>query len=164
MLCRCLLRCLPPWQPALCSFLAAAPRSPLCPGPLQLVGAGLAEPACATVHAPLALLPVPFPRETFMRAKAAALAFNAMVDAVSRDEEHLTTVLAAAAQEDPFTVGLKLPGTLCRAAARCHGQGCQSTLDGRCARYAACGIHVLCAGAGQACTASRGSDSAPAAL
>lgn len=71
---------------------------------MQLVGAGLADPACATVHAPLALLPVPYPRETFLRAKAAALAFNAMIDAVARDEEYLTSVLAAAAQEDPFTV------------------------------------------------------------
>ncbi|KAL4424506.1 hypothetical protein ABPG77_006815 [Micractinium sp. CCAP 211/92] len=71
-----------------------------------LVGAGLADPACATVHAPVALLPVPYPRETFLRAKAAALAFNAMVDAVARDEEYLSTVLAAAAQEDPFTARL----------------------------------------------------------
>lgn len=71
-----------------------------------LVGAGLAEPACATVHAPLALLPVPYPRDTFLQAKAAALAFNAMVDAVTRDEEYLTSVLAAAAQEDPFTARL----------------------------------------------------------
>ena len=71
---------------------------------MQLVGAGLAEPACATVHAPLALLPVPYPRETFMRAKAAALAFNTMVDRVSQDEQYLQSVLAAAAQEDAFTV------------------------------------------------------------
>lgn len=71
----------------------------------QLVGAGLAEPACAAVHAPLALLPVPYPRATFLRAKAAALAFNAMVDAVARDEAYLQEVLAAAAQEDEFTVG-----------------------------------------------------------
>ena len=72
---------------------------------LQLVGAGLSQPACATVHAPLALLPVPYPRDTFLQAKQAALAFNSMVDAVSRDEAYLQIVLAAAAQEDEFTVG-----------------------------------------------------------
>lgn len=71
---------------------------------LQLVGAGLTEPSCATVHAPLALLPVPYPRETFLKAKEAALAFNTMIDKVSQDEQYLQTVLAAAAQEDEFTV------------------------------------------------------------
>lgn len=39
------------------------------------------------------------------QAKAAALAFNTMVDRVAADEEYLQGVLAAAAQEDEFTVG-----------------------------------------------------------
>jgi hypothetical protein len=55
------------------------------------------------VHAPLALLPVPYPRETFLRAQRAALAFNSMIDAVAQDETYLQNVLAAAAQEDEFT-------------------------------------------------------------
>jgi hypothetical protein len=94
-----------------CHLSPEQPRHPDClPCPthaqllLQLVGAGVSQPACATVHAPLALLPVPYPRDTFLQAKQAALAFNSMVDAVSRDEPYLQTVLAAAAQEDEFTV------------------------------------------------------------
>ncbi len=71
---------------------------------MQLVGLGLEDPACAAVHAPLALLPVPYPRDTFLAAKQAALAFNAMVHAVACDEAYLQEVLAAAAEEDEFTV------------------------------------------------------------
>ncbi len=37
---------------------------------LQLVGLGIDDPACAAVHAPLALLPVPYPRETFEQVHA----------------------------------------------------------------------------------------------
>lgn len=110
--------------------------------PTQLVGLGIDDPACAAVHAPLALLPVPYPRQTFEQvgtpaqggcstgsaartnlrnhrhrigssplaafllpqAKQAALAFNTMIDAVAADEAYLQEVLAAAAQEDEFTV------------------------------------------------------------
>ncbi|PSC71148.1 glutathione synthetase [Micractinium conductrix] len=95
-----------------------------------LVGAGLAEPACAAVHAPLALLPVPYPRATFLRAKAAALAFNAMVDAVARDEAYLQEVLAAAAQEDEFTGRLLrvLRDTAAERAARRDSEGVLAVL------------------------------------
>lgn len=107
--------------------------------PLQLVGAGLADPACATVHAPVALLPVPYPRETFLRAKAAALAFNAMVDAVARDEEYLSTVLAAAAQEDPFTVGSEhLGGRHCGMRAGCEDRAGLPESSGWAGSLAAC--------------------------
>ncbi|KAI7842580.1 hypothetical protein COHA_003684 [Chlorella ohadii] len=71
-----------------------------------LVGLGIDDPACAAVHAPLALLPVPYPRETFEQAKQAALAFNSMIDAVAADEAYLQEVLAAAAQEDEFMARL----------------------------------------------------------
>ena len=40
--------------------------------PLQVVGLGDPEVPAALVHAPLALAPVPFPREAFQRAKRAA--------------------------------------------------------------------------------------------
>ena len=131
------------------------------------MGLGIDDPACAAVHAPLALLPVPYPRQTFEQvgtgapspaasaaavhaalllqcqpgaqcayhrqsfpgrsccittapprcpavlglpvapqAKQAALAFNTMIDAVAADEAYLQEVLAAAAQEDEFTVRL----------------------------------------------------------
>lgn len=59
----------------------------------------------ATVHAPLALLPVPYPQQTFLQAKQAAKVFNLMIDRVAQDEQYLTQVLAAAAQYDEFTVG-----------------------------------------------------------
>ena len=75
------------------------------PNMSQLVGAGVGKLPAATMHAPLALLPVAYPAATFLRAKAAATAFNLMIDRVSQDEAYLREVLAAAAQHDDFTVG-----------------------------------------------------------
>ena len=69
-------------------------------------GAGLPDIPVALVPAPVSLLPVTYPRETFLLAKRAALAFNSMVDAVSRDEEHLRHVLEPAARHDDFTARL----------------------------------------------------------
>ena len=43
------------------------------------------------------------------QAKQAALAFNSMIDRVAGDEAYLQQVLAAAAQEDEFTVGAACP-------------------------------------------------------
>lgn len=71
-----------------------------------LVGAGLPEPSVAVVHAPVALLPVPYPRETFLRAKAAAQAFNLLMDRISQDEAYLQAILAPAAEHDDFTAKL----------------------------------------------------------
>jgi hypothetical protein len=77
------------------------------PGPsaLQIVGAGVPDMSVATLHAPLALLPVAYPQETFLKAKAAAQVFNIMIDRVAQDEAYLQQTLAAAAQYDDFTVG-----------------------------------------------------------
>lgn len=118
--CKPLLRCLRQPMPLPC---------PACPS--QLVGAGLPEPApaCAAVHAPLALLPVPYPRATFERAKAAALAFNSMIDAVASDEAYLQQVLAAAAQEDEFTVGGWREWGLERVGAGCWVCGCRPSVE-----------------------------------
>ncbi len=76
---------------------------------LQIVGAGVPDLSWATMHAPLALLPVAYPRETFLKAKQAAEVFNLMIDRVAQDEDYLQQVLAAAAQYDDFTVGAAVP-------------------------------------------------------
>eukprot|EP00192_Tetraselmis_astigmatica_P003967 CAMPEP_0117674322 /NCGR_PEP_ID=MMETSP0804-20121206/14973_1 /TAXON_ID=1074897 /ORGANISM="Tetraselmis astigmatica, Strain CCMP880" /LENGTH=468 /DNA_ID=CAMNT_0005483177 /DNA_START=366 /DNA_END=1772 /DNA_ORIENTATION=- len=70
-----------------------------------VVGAGQPSPA-AVVHAPLSLLPAPFPREEFQRARDVTSAFNLMIDAVSRDMAYLRSTLQAAAAEDEFTANL----------------------------------------------------------
>jgi len=67
-----------------------------------LVGASEAAPA-AVVHAPMSLLPVPFPRKQFLGARAVASSFNSMIDAVSRDSAYLKATLTAAGQDDEFT-------------------------------------------------------------
>jgi glutathione synthase len=72
----------------------------------QVYGAGLAVPAVALVHAPVALLPVPYPEATFLLAKRAALAFNTLIDRVSRDDDYLRQVLEPAARFDDFTVSV----------------------------------------------------------
>ncbi len=55
-------------------------------------------PEKATIHAPLATLPVAFPRERFLQAKAVQTLFNTLVDAVARDEPYLEETLRAAGQ------------------------------------------------------------------
>lgn len=69
-------------------------------------GAGISDLPVATVPAPISLIPVPFPKKSFLGAKRAATAFNTLADAVSRDDEYLHRVLAPAARYDPFTARL----------------------------------------------------------
>ena len=69
-----------------------------------MYGLGISDPACALVHAPLTVLPTPFPADSFARAKAAMTVFNLLMDAVSRDADYLQRTLAKAAQHDDFTV------------------------------------------------------------
>lgn len=69
-----------------------------------MYGASQPDNRYLLVHAPFSLTPVPFPRESFVAAKAVATSFNYMIDAVSRDSEYLTHVLADAAEEDEFVV------------------------------------------------------------
>jgi glutathione synthetase len=64
------------------------------------------NPELATIHAPLALLPVSFPRERFMQAKSVMKLFNLLVDRVALDEQYLEKTLAKAAQYDEFTARL----------------------------------------------------------
>lgn len=56
------------------------------------------------MHAPVALLPVLYPRETFLKAKQATEVFNLMIDRVAQDDGYLLQTLAAAAVYDDFTV------------------------------------------------------------
>jgi Eukaryotic glutathione synthase, ATP binding domain len=68
------------------------------------VSAGVEAPEAAVVHAPVSVLPTPFPRRSFTQAVAAMPAFNSLIDRVSRDEQYLHQTLAPAAQYDDFTV------------------------------------------------------------
>ena len=56
------------------------------------------------MHAPISVLPVPFPRDSFEKAKAAMQIFNKLIDRVSRDGAYLRNTLQAASNFDDFTV------------------------------------------------------------
>ena len=72
--------------------------------PMQLVGLGDESRPRAAVHAPISVLPVPFPRDSFEKAKKAMQIFNTLIDRVSRDGAYLRSTLRAAAEYDDFTV------------------------------------------------------------
>ena len=61
------------------------------PRPVTLPNAGPA--VAAGVHAPVTLLPTPFPRGAFEHAVRLAPAFNLLVDRVSRDPAYLRAAL-----------------------------------------------------------------------
>eukprot|EP00891_Asterochloris_glomerata_P000176 jgi/Astpho2/176/fgenesh1_pg.00004_%23_70_t len=71
-----------------------------------VVGAGLKEKPLAIMHAPITVLPVVFPADSFQKALDAMQLFNTLVDRVSRDAEYLQRVLAPAAEFDDFTARL----------------------------------------------------------
>ena len=82
----------------------------------QVVGVGDEQRPHAVVHAPLAVVPVPFPRASFEQAYAAAPVFNALIDRVARDGAYLRRTLQPAAEFDDFTVSggvspSKMPGS-----------------------------------------------------
>lgn len=58
------------------------------------------------MHAPITVLPVVFPADSFQKALDAMQLFNTLVDRVSRDAEYLQRVLAPAAEFDDFTVSM----------------------------------------------------------
>ena len=58
----------------------------------------------ATMHAPLTVLPAPFPRDSFEKAKSAMEVFNKLIDKVAQDDEYLQATLRSAAEYDDFTV------------------------------------------------------------
>eukprot|EP00897_Mesotaenium_endlicherianum_P003739 jgi/Mesen1/3393/ME000192S02564 len=64
------------------------------------------HPGVGLVHAPVALLPTPFPRESFEQAVALATLFNDLADRVSQDGAFLQSTLARAAKTDSFTANL----------------------------------------------------------
>ena len=80
----------------------------------QVVGLGDERRPHALVHAPLAVIPVPFPRDSFKKAKAAMRVFNALIDRVARDGAYLRATLRPAAEFDDFTVrhALCMPGCI----------------------------------------------------
>ena len=102
-----------------------------------MVGLGDERRPQALVHAPLAVVPVPFPRRSFEQAYAAAPVFNALVDAVARDGAYLRATLRPAAEFDDFTVSHGRPIHACEslrsryALRECHS-GCEQE-SGRCA-------------------------------
>ncbi|CAL5223694.1 g6247 [Coccomyxa viridis] len=73
---------------------------------MQLVGLGDDGRPRAAVHAPISVLPVPFPRDSFEKAKKAMQIFNTLIDRVSRDGAYLRSTLRAAAEFDEFTARL----------------------------------------------------------
>lgn len=56
------------------------------------------------MHAPLTVLPAPFPRDSFEKAESAMEVFNKLIDKVARDDEYLQATLRSAAEYDDFTV------------------------------------------------------------
>ena len=75
---------------------------------------GYGDAACpaALVHAPVAVVPTPFPRTSFEKAKRAARLFNLVTDRITRDHEYLERTLSSAAAIDDFTVVLCVPAVL----------------------------------------------------
>ncbi|CAL8463402.1 g2936 [Coccomyxa elongata] len=71
-----------------------------------LVGLGDKERPYALTHAPISVVPVPFPRDSFEKARAAMQVFNKLIDRVSRDGEYLQHTLQPAAEFDDFTAKL----------------------------------------------------------
>ncbi|KAF5838969.1 eukaryotic glutathione synthase, partial [Dunaliella salina] len=68
-----------------------------------VVGSPTDPTGVTLVHAPIAALPVAFPRKQFLHAKSVQPLFNVMVDAVAKDEQYLEDTLQAAARQDTFT-------------------------------------------------------------
>lgn len=77
----------------------------------------------ATMHAPLTVLPAPFPRSSFEKAKSAMTVFNRLADKVARDDKYLQDTLRSAAEYDDFTVSVLAPSHSCIVStiARCMG-------------------------------------------
>lgn len=59
------------------------------------------------VHAPLSVLPAPFPAASFRKACDAAPAFSLLIAAVAADSDYLQRTLAPAAEYDDFTVSCR---------------------------------------------------------
>ncbi|XP_024545766.1 glutathione synthetase, chloroplastic isoform X1 [Selaginella moellendorffii] len=64
---------------------------------------GSVNPGVGIVHAPVALLPSPFPEALFQQALNLGSHFNTLVDRVSSDSDFLEQTLAKTRTADPFT-------------------------------------------------------------
>ncbi|KAK9917481.1 hypothetical protein WJX75_004845 [Coccomyxa subellipsoidea] len=71
-----------------------------------LVGLGDEQRPYALTHAPISVVPVPFPKDSFEKARAAMHVFNQLIDRVSSDGEYLQRTLQPAAEFDDFTAKL----------------------------------------------------------
>ncbi|KXZ48946.1 hypothetical protein GPECTOR_24g236 [Gonium pectorale] len=78
----------------------------MCRPALSLGTPKFVNPDFAVIHAPLSLLPVPYPRARFELAQKVQPLFNSLVDAVAADEAYLEAVLRPAAAHDAFTARL----------------------------------------------------------
>jgi len=76
------------------------------PPPTKDAAAPGAPPPPLATHAPISLVPTPFPRAAFEHARALQPAFNRLVHAVSRDRAFLDEVVASLAGVDDFTARL----------------------------------------------------------
>lgn len=71
-----------------------------------MVGLGDEQRPYALTHAPISVVPVPFPRGSFQKAQAAMTIFNKLIDRVSQDGEYLQKTLGPAAEYDDFTASV----------------------------------------------------------
>lgn len=71
---------------------------------------GFGDSGCeaALIHAPIAVLPSPFPRDSFDKARRAMQLFNQVTDRITQNSDYLQQTLASAAAQDDFTVGTVL--------------------------------------------------------
>lgn len=67
------------------------------------MGLGDEQRPYALTHAPISVVPVPFPKDSFEKARAAMHVFNKLIDRVSSDGEYLQRTLQPAAEFDDFT-------------------------------------------------------------
>ncbi|GLI68541.1 hypothetical protein VaNZ11_012982 [Volvox africanus] len=81
------------------------------------------NPDVAIIHAPLSLMPVPYPRGRFELAQQVMPLFNRLVDAVATDEAYLESTLGPAALYDTFTGRLLKTLQATRAARALHEAG-----------------------------------------
>lgn len=69
---------------------------------------GFGDSGCeaALIHAPIAVLPSPFPRDSFDKARRAMQLFNQVTDRITQNSDYLQQTLASAAAQDDFTAKL----------------------------------------------------------
>lgn len=100
---------------------------------MQVYGYGGGKCTAALVHAPVAVLPTPFPRGSFQKAQRAMQAFNLVTDRITRDPTYLQQTLASAAALDEFTVSATLrPAVACGSKQGCNHWGCTRGLGAVC--------------------------------